>query len=125
MSIVTFASVDFDSDGFFDDGNDQFLVPDDLDGYYSLYAKVDWEDGTGAVRTRIEFNNDFANINNAESWAESTSGSDTTGYVHIVRYMNAGDLIHLKVAHNQGTDRSVIGTGDAHGSYFGIAFLGM
>ena len=119
---VTFASpTDFDTDNFFDDANDQMVIPADLDGYYLLYGKVQFATGTGDIRIRPRINGTaFAEFN-----AASTAGiPSSVAITPIIRLMAEGDTFQIWVAHNQGTNRNVDGDGTDEETYFGLQFLG-
>jgi hypothetical protein len=121
VELITFGTPDFDTDSFFNATNDTLVCPDDLAGYYWIYAKVEWENGTGPLRTRLRLN--------STGFTENYSGSagspvDTSVPIGITKYLNEGDFIELVASQNQGSDRQVIGSGDDYGTYLGMYFLG-
>lgn len=119
---VTFAPpLDFDTDAFFDDVNNRYVIPDDLDGYYTIIAKTEWVSGTGAARTRLRYNG----VGFTETYTGAVGGGfETTQLIMIDKYLNASDTVDLVVSHDQGTNRSIVGTGDDYGTYFGLKFRG-
>lgn len=118
---VSFSGADFDTDLFFDNISNVLTIPTDLQGYYMLYCKVEWDTGTGQMILRGRINNTAF----TETHSGSVTGMATSHFfTPIVHYMAEGDYFDIGVSHNQGTDRDVLGSGDDFDTYMGMYYLG-
>lgn len=116
---LTYDTVEWDTDSYFDNVADQLVVPAGLGGTYLLTARTTFASDTDGGRYLI------CNVNGSEVGREGqTPGTGTrTLDLSLPLVLAAGDTVDISVAHYAGANLAVGSATKAQASWFGLTLL--
>jgi len=125
ITAVTFASENFDSDGFHDNvtNNSRITIPTGKGGKYQVNFNGQWAGNTTGFRYGRIYKNGVDILSN---WFKSpTTNGDCSQMLSVILNLSAGDYIQFYVEQTSGGDLILRGDDHSLGSCsFNVAYLG-